>query len=96
MLATSSHNLGNPIAAMVQARTAAVCADNADHHTMRAWVRSLQRPDPRPRPRPRRVAHGAWRDSITYSILEQERSPISGTGEAAQEGGNGSDSGPPL
>ncbi|WP_286185258.1 hypothetical protein [Streptomyces sp. XY431] len=42
------------------------------------------------------MAYGVWRDSITYSILEQERSPISGTGEAAQEGGNGSDSGPPA
>jgi hypothetical protein len=26
----------------MQARTAFVCADNADHHAMRAWVRSLQ------------------------------------------------------
>ncbi|WP_411130029.1 hypothetical protein [Streptomyces sp. x-19] len=27
---------------MTQARTAYVCADNADHHAMRAWVRGLQ------------------------------------------------------
>lgn len=27
---------------MTQARTAYVCADNADHHGMRAWVRGLQ------------------------------------------------------
>ncbi|MFJ7907979.1 hypothetical protein [Kitasatospora sp. NPDC096204] len=27
---------------MMQARTAFVCADNADHHAMRTWVRSLQ------------------------------------------------------
>ncbi len=42
MLAKASHDLGNPNAAMMQARTAFVCADNADHHAMRAWVRSLQ------------------------------------------------------
>ncbi|MFE1781531.1 hypothetical protein ACFW9F_02790 [Streptomyces sp. NPDC059506] len=42
MLAKASHDLGNPSAAMMQARTAFVCADNADHHAMRAWVRSLQ------------------------------------------------------
>ncbi|MFI9320158.1 hypothetical protein ACIGXI_10300 [Kitasatospora aureofaciens] len=42
MLAKASHDLGNPSAAMMQARTAFVCAENADHHAMRAWVRSLQ------------------------------------------------------
>ncbi len=42
MLAKASHDLGNPSAAMMQARTAFVCADNADHQAMRAWVRSLQ------------------------------------------------------
>ncbi len=42
MLAKASHDLGNPSAAMMQARTAFVCADNADHEAMRAWVRSLQ------------------------------------------------------
>ncbi|WP_460037592.1 hypothetical protein [Streptomyces cavourensis] len=42
MLAKASHDLGNPSAAMMQARTASVCADNADHQAMRAWVRSLQ------------------------------------------------------
>ncbi len=42
MLAKASHDLGNPSAAMMQARTAYVCADNADHPAMRAWIRSLQ------------------------------------------------------
>ncbi|QMU74598.1 GNAT family N-acetyltransferase [Streptacidiphilus sp. PB12-B1b] len=36
---------------------------------------------------------GAWRDSITYSILEYEWSPISEMGEAAKEGGSGAASG---
>jgi hypothetical protein len=42
MLAKASHDLGDPRAALMQARTAYVCADNADHHPMRAWVRGLQ------------------------------------------------------
>ncbi|MER7149660.1 hypothetical protein [Streptomyces lydicus] len=42
MLAKASHDLGDPRSAMTQARTAYVCADNADHHAMRAWVRGLQ------------------------------------------------------
>jgi hypothetical protein len=42
MLAKASHDLGDPRAAMMQARTAYVCADNADHNGMRAWVRGLQ------------------------------------------------------
>ncbi len=42
MLAKASHDLGDPRSAMMQARTAYVCADNADHHAMRAWVRGPQ------------------------------------------------------
>ncbi|WP_218137468.1 hypothetical protein [Streptomyces sp. 2224.1] len=42
MLAKASHDLGDPRSAMTQARTAYVCADNADHPAMRAWVRGLQ------------------------------------------------------
>ncbi|MFI1865725.1 hypothetical protein [Streptomyces jumonjinensis] len=42
MLAKASHDLGEPQSAMMQARTAAVCADQAEHQTMRAWVRGLQ------------------------------------------------------
>ena len=42
MLAKASHDLGDPRSAMTQAPTAYVCADNADHHAMRAWVRGLQ------------------------------------------------------
>ncbi len=42
LLAKASHDLGNPHAAMTQARTAFLCADNADHHGLRAWVRGLQ------------------------------------------------------
>jgi hypothetical protein len=42
MLAKASHDLGDPHAAMAQARTAFVCADNADHNGLRAWIRGLQ------------------------------------------------------
>ncbi|MDT3398129.1 hypothetical protein RKE29_16015 [Streptomyces sp. B1866] len=42
MLAKASHDLSDPQSAMMQARTAAVCADQAEHQAMRAWVRGLQ------------------------------------------------------
>ncbi|HEX4816018.1 MAG TPA: hypothetical protein VFV66_25010 [Nonomuraea sp.] len=42
MLAKASHDLGNPHAAMTQARAAIVCAENAGHDGLRAWVRVLQ------------------------------------------------------
>jgi hypothetical protein len=42
MLAKASHDLADPYAAMTQARTAYVCADNADHDGLRAWVRGMQ------------------------------------------------------
>lgn len=42
MLAKASHDVGNPQAAMAQARTAHVCADNAGHDGLRAWTRCLQ------------------------------------------------------
>jgi hypothetical protein len=42
MLAKASHDLGNPHAAMTQARAAIVCAENAGHDGLRTWVRVLQ------------------------------------------------------
>ncbi len=42
MLAKASHDLGDPRAALMQARTAYVCAENADHRAMCTWVRGLQ------------------------------------------------------
>ncbi|MFC9653832.1 MULTISPECIES: hypothetical protein [unclassified Streptomyces] len=42
MLAKASHDLADPASAMMQARTAAVCADKAEHIGMSAWVRGLQ------------------------------------------------------
>lgn len=42
LLAKASHDLGRPHDAMTQARTMFVCADNADHHGLRAWSRGLQ------------------------------------------------------
>jgi transcriptional regulator with XRE-family HTH domain len=42
MLAKASHDLGDAGSAMTQARAAYVCADNADHHGLRTWVRGLQ------------------------------------------------------
>ncbi|MEW2527527.1 hypothetical protein [Streptomyces sp. NPDC047071] len=42
LLAKASHDLSDPHAALTQARTAFVCADNADHNGLRAWIRGLQ------------------------------------------------------
>ncbi|UFQ15988.1 MULTISPECIES: hypothetical protein [Streptomyces] len=42
MLAKDSHDLSDPKSAMVLARAAYVCADQAGHNGMRAWVRGLQ------------------------------------------------------
>ncbi|MEW1721880.1 hypothetical protein [Streptomyces sp. NPDC093109] len=42
MLAKASHDLADPTSAMMQARTASVCADKAEHVGMSAWVRGLQ------------------------------------------------------
>ncbi|MFF7688288.1 hypothetical protein ACFZB6_19305 [Streptomyces syringium] len=42
MLAKASHDLGDPQSAMLQARAAAVCADQAEHLAMSAWARGLQ------------------------------------------------------
>ncbi|MFF3671605.1 hypothetical protein [Microtetraspora malaysiensis] len=42
MLAKASHDLGDPHSAMTQARTAFICADNAEHNGLRAWTRGLQ------------------------------------------------------
>jgi hypothetical protein len=42
LLAKVSHDLADPHAALTQSRTAFLCADNADHNGMRAWIRGLQ------------------------------------------------------
>jgi hypothetical protein len=42
LLAKASHDFADPHAAMLQARTAILCADQADHHGLRAWLRGLQ------------------------------------------------------
>jgi transcriptional regulator with XRE-family HTH domain len=42
MLAKASHDLGDPASAMKQARTAYICADNADHNGLRARIRAQQ------------------------------------------------------
>ncbi|MBT8226023.1 MAG: XRE family transcriptional regulator [Dactylosporangium sp.] len=42
LLAKASHDLADPHAAMAQARTAFLCADNADHDGLRAWLRGQQ------------------------------------------------------
>jgi hypothetical protein len=42
LLAKASHDLAEPYAAMAQARTAYLCADNTDHDGLRAWLRGLQ------------------------------------------------------
>jgi tetratricopeptide (TPR) repeat protein len=42
MVAKASQDLGRFHEAITLARTTSVCADNADHHGMRAWARNLQ------------------------------------------------------
>jgi hypothetical protein len=42
LLAKASHDLAEPHSAMLQARTAVLCADQADHDGLRAWLRGLQ------------------------------------------------------
>ncbi|NYE48178.1 tetratricopeptide (TPR) repeat protein [Spinactinospora alkalitolerans] len=42
MLAKASHDLGDPHSAMKQARTAYICADNAEHDGLRIRVRAQQ------------------------------------------------------
>ncbi len=42
MLAKASHDVGQPQAAMTQARTAYICADNAGHDGLKVWTRGLQ------------------------------------------------------
>ena len=42
MLAKASHDTGEPHAAMLQARTAYLCADQANHNGLRGWLRGFQ------------------------------------------------------
>ncbi|MEU9282742.1 hypothetical protein [Streptomyces sp. NPDC048341] len=42
LLAKASHDLADPHAALTQARTAFMCADQADHNGLRAWIRGVQ------------------------------------------------------
>ena len=42
LLAKASHDLADPHAAMLQARTAILCADRASHDGLQAWLRGLQ------------------------------------------------------
>jgi hypothetical protein len=42
LLATASKDVGDSHLALTQARTAFLCAENADHNGLRAWVRALQ------------------------------------------------------
>jgi hypothetical protein len=42
LLAKVSHDLAQPHAALTQSRTAFLCAENADHNGIRAWIRGIQ------------------------------------------------------
>lgn len=42
MLAKASHDLGDPRTAMTHARTAWLCARNAEHPPLQAWVRGIE------------------------------------------------------
>lgn len=42
MLSKASHDMGDPSSALTQSRTAYLCAEQADHHGLRAWISGLQ------------------------------------------------------
>ena len=72
MLANASHDLGDNHAALMQGRTAYICAENANHDSLRAWVRGVQS----------MVAYWAgWtHDALRYADLASEAaSRIRGT-----------------
>lgn len=70
LLAKASHDSGEPMAAMVQARTAILCADQAGHAGLRAWLRGLQS----------LVAYWAGRYSEALRYAEQGASFVANTG----------------
>lgn len=59
LLAKASHDLADPHAALSQSRTAWLCAEQADHDGLRAWISGLQS----------LICHWARRphDSISYA-----------------------------
>lgn len=63
LLAKASHDLRRPADAMTQARAAFVCADNADHLPLKAWIRGLQSLIAYWAGRPQEAAHYARRGS---------------------------------
>jgi hypothetical protein len=71
MLAKASHDMGDSGSAMRQARAAYVCADQAGHAAMRAWVRGLQS----------LIAYWAGRpgDSLRYATSGGDGAPGTGT-----------------
>jgi len=64
VLAKASHDMADSHAAMTQARTAFICADNADHNGARAWLRGIQS----------LIAYwaGRHRDAIRYAVSGNE------------------------
>ncbi|MGX8907798.1 hypothetical protein ACR820_21710 [Streptomyces netropsis] len=91
MLAKASHDIGDPQSAMLQARAAAVCADQAEHLPMRAWVRGLQsgisywadRPDDALRYAREGIATAAdVRGSVTVWLAAQEARAAARIGDA--------------
>jgi len=69
LLAKASHDLADPHAALTQSRTAYLCADNADHNGLRAWVRGLQS----------LIAYwaGRYHESVGYAQEGQQHDPRS-------------------
>ncbi len=72
MVAKASHDLTQPHAAMTQTRTAFVCAEQAGHLGLQAWVRGLQALIAywagRPAESVRHAASGAGRSQNTTSV----------------------------
>jgi hypothetical protein len=71
LLAKASHDLGESHAAATQARTAFVCAENADHNGLRAWLRGMQA----------LIAYwaGRHRDAIRYAQQGSEYASAAGS-----------------
>lgn len=71
MLSKASHDLRDPDMAMTHARTALLCANNADYPTLSAWVRGLQS----------LITYWAWRprEAVEYAQLGQQLAETTGS-----------------
>jgi hypothetical protein len=71
LVAKASHDLGDSLVAMTHARTALLCAQNAEHGALTAWIRGLQS----------LISYwgSAPRDALNYAQLGATISGVEGT-----------------